>query len=282
MKESDPDELAPADRGRRRLTSADLVRMIRARHEAKAGWVVFEEAPNGTGYHAARYCDALALQTWPSRGLSAIGFEVKVDRADVVRELREPRKADAFQRWCERWWLVVPDATLVDGLALPETWGVMVVRKGKLAVHVEAPALAPETWGKPFVAALARSMVDGLVPRRELDEARQLSEEAIRARVESAVEADRLQRGGAVAELAALKERIAAFQAASGVDLLARWARGAAVGEAVALVLRLLDDKNRLDAFTYTLSSLDDAVGRLRELHTTTRDLLTPAAGGAT
>lgn len=252
-----------------RLTAGDIVGMIRRRYEARAGWTVFEEAANGTGYHAARYCDALVLQTWPSRGLTAHGFEIKVDRRDLMRELREPKKADTFQRWCDRWWIVVPDVDLFDGLALPETWGVMIVKKGKLAVHREAPELKPEPWGKPFVAALARSLTDGLVPKRDLDEARAQSEETIRARIEEALTRDRERRGGADAQLEALRKQVAEFERAAGLELHGGWniPLGKRLGGIVAMLRWLVDDEGRLHAFERTLTDAARVVDQIREVH---------------
>lgn len=265
-----------------KLTAGDLVAMIRKRYEPTAGWTVFEEARNGTGgSHVARYCDALALQTWPSRGLTAHGFEIKVDRRDVLRELRQPRKADAFQRWCDRWWLIVPGLEVIADLPLPETWGVMIAKKGRLAVHREAPELAPEPWGKPFVAALARSLTDGLVPKRELDQARHQNQVELEAKIAQALERDRLHRGGAAAELERLRQRVAEFEERAGVALAAPWAGGQHLGAAVSLLLRLINSDGRPYGLEHALRDLERLVGDLRALDAAVREVLTAPAPAA-
>jgi hypothetical protein len=144
---------------------------------------------------------------------------------------------------------------------------VMIVKKGKLVVHREAPELKPEPWGKPFVAALARSLVAGLVPQRELDAAKQVSEDAIAQRVAAAVAADRERRGGPDAVLAKLQAQVAAFEAAAGVSISDPWDNAKNIGHAVALVRFLLDDAGRLSAFKGHLGGLEHALRQLHDLH---------------
>lgn len=70
------------------------------------------------------------------------GHEVKVSRSDWLTELRDPTKADAWKRYCDKWWLVAPkDVVRGD---LPEGWGWMVPSGKGLRVVVQAPLLTPE------------------------------------------------------------------------------------------------------------------------------------------
>lgn len=84
-------------------------------------------------------------------GRDLVGHEVKVTRADVLAELADLTKADAWQRYCDRWWLVVPHVSLIDGLEIPDTWGVMGPPSGRrtrsMTVHRPAPRLAPADQG---------------------------------------------------------------------------------------------------------------------------------------
>jgi hypothetical protein len=86
------------------------------------------------------------------------GIEIKVSRMDWLRELRKPNKSTAIQKYCDRWWVVVSDKEIVnvDGGELPPTWGLMVVKGGKLYNVVEAPKLKSEPLDRGFVAALLR------------------------------------------------------------------------------------------------------------------------------
>lgn len=92
-----------------------------------------------------------------------IGHEIKVSRADVLSELADPTKADPWARYCDRWWLVVSDPTLIDGLTLPDGWGVMAPPSGRrtrsMTILRPAPRLQPRAQG-PAVTRLAAYVVN--------------------------------------------------------------------------------------------------------------------------
>lgn len=55
------------------------------------------------------------------------GCEVKVSRADWLRELRtEGSKSYAWRQWCSYWWIVVPTADIIKEHELPKEWGLLV------------------------------------------------------------------------------------------------------------------------------------------------------------
>jgi len=70
------------------------------------------------------------------------GHEVKVSRSDWLTELKDPSKAEAWKRYCDRWWLVAPKGVVRDDL--PEDWGLITTTKTGLRVAVQAPVLDPE------------------------------------------------------------------------------------------------------------------------------------------
>ena len=124
--------------------------------------VVVEEVAPGVGWSGVqRWADVLVLGMWPSKGLALEGYEVKASKADLKRELRDPKKHEALARYCDYWWLVVWDESLlVDGI--PETWGVMVTVDGKhgereLKVLKKATKLTPLPWPRAFVCSLVRN-----------------------------------------------------------------------------------------------------------------------------
>ncbi|MGW8431529.1 hypothetical protein ACWGJ9_10600 [Curtobacterium citreum] len=102
--------------------------------------------------------------TWQERG-QIIGHEVKVSRADVVAELNDPTKADAWARYCDQWWLVVSDPSLIDGLDIPEHWGVMAPPSGRqrrrMTVLKDAPTLKPAEKTLALANVLARLLNTG-------------------------------------------------------------------------------------------------------------------------
>ena len=133
----------------------DLIAALRERFPPPE-WALFTEMINGTGFSKRRTADAVAMNTWPSRGLELWGFEIKRSRQDWKRELEDPAKAEVMASNCDRWYLVVDDEKIVQPGELPPAWGLMAPRGGKLAVKVEATKLEPKEWSKPFIAALLR------------------------------------------------------------------------------------------------------------------------------
>ena len=71
-----------------------------------------------------RIIDAIAINTWPSTGFETHGFEIKVNRSDWISELDNPRKAEAFKKYCDRWYLVAP-AGVAEKHEIPPDWGYM-------------------------------------------------------------------------------------------------------------------------------------------------------------
>ncbi len=103
-----------------------------------------------------RTIDAVAVDLWPSGGNAIHGFEVKVSRSDWLAELRDPTKAEAFMRYVDHLWLVVPDAAIVRD-DLPDGWG-LLAGVGSLRVRRRAPRLDPEPMPRSMQAALARAI----------------------------------------------------------------------------------------------------------------------------
>ncbi|MEH0110528.1 hypothetical protein V6N00_12530 [Tersicoccus sp. MR15.9] len=134
----------------KKATAGDVLDTLERSYSPKKDWpsgLFMREvgAPDGK-----RRADALWLPAAVSGavGTGIIGHEVKVSRADVVVELSDPSKAWSWQRYCTQWWLVIPDAKLIDGLELPVSWGVKVaptrVNGRTFTVLRDAPILEPE------------------------------------------------------------------------------------------------------------------------------------------
>lgn len=94
-----------------------------------------------------RRADALWMPFTRSGGSGLVGHEIKVSRADVMVELSDATKSEPWAQFCDRWWLVVSDPALVDGLEIPEAWGIMSPPSGRrtrsMTVIRKAPQLHP-------------------------------------------------------------------------------------------------------------------------------------------
>jgi hypothetical protein len=164
----------------KRITASQVADLLRARY-APPAWAFLEQVRNATGYRKTeRYADGLAMSLWPSRGLEVHGFEVKVSRSDVLKELRDPQKSSPIQRYCDRWWLVLGAAALIQPGELPATWGLMVVRgTTQLRAVTEAPQLEAAPLDRGFIASILRNFEQGYVPRRLLVESQETSEQRV-------------------------------------------------------------------------------------------------------
>ena len=132
-----------------------------------------EHVKDGAGFAHRRIADFIAVDCWPTGGIELHGHEVKVSRSDWLHELKQPDKAEAFKRYMDRWWLVVPDVGIVKPGELPEGWGLLVLSRRStmgawpnyherrieetLRAKVQAPRLDPDPLPKEMLATLVRS-----------------------------------------------------------------------------------------------------------------------------
>lgn len=139
-------------------TAKDVITMLRRHYiadETRPGGIFAPEiqAPAGN-----RRADLIWQGCTASSGHELVGHEVKVTRADLLAELADPTKSDPWQKYCDRWYLVVLHPSLIDGLELPPTWGVMAPPSGRrtrsMTVTVKAPKLKPAGQA-PAYATLA-------------------------------------------------------------------------------------------------------------------------------
>lgn len=221
------------DKQAKKTTEADIVALLRKRYCQDAGngpaAVLIPQVRNAAGFDATRTADALAMQLWPSRGLHLEGFEIKCSRADVLKELKQPEKAEVIARWCERWWLVIADASFLKDGELPAEWGLLVRHGSRLICQKEAPVRdVPKELPKTFLAALLRQ-VD-----RELHRP---GEDALRAEYERGVKSGEASSGWDGKELERLKAAVAEFEELAGVKIGAGDARLRNSAAAVRLVL---------------------------------------------
>lgn len=204
-----------------KLTSFDLEQMIRKRHSGDA-WVVLGEVSNSTGFARSRSADVVALGTWPSRGLDLHGFEIKVSRSDLLSELAKPEKADGVGKYCSYWWLVVSDAKIVDGVAIPGTWGVLAPRNRILREIKRPEKLEARPWTPAFAASLIRNYSRGMVSVKELEKERVERDAIIREEVKKARDRDESQSGANLKAYERLQERVRVAEQIIGCDF-SRW-----------------------------------------------------------
>jgi hypothetical protein len=161
-----------------KYTERQMLDYLHKRYSFEIGngrrYAVAEHVKDDAGFYHKRVADFISIDCWPGGqgdGIQLHGHEVKVSRSDWLHELKDPEKAEAFKRYMDRWWLVVPDLAIVKPFELPEDWGLLSLVKEtipgwgshptragfQLRVKVQAPRLSPEPLPKPMLATLMRA-----------------------------------------------------------------------------------------------------------------------------
>jgi hypothetical protein len=109
------------------------------------------------GFSAERTADALGVGLWPSRGCYLYGFELKASRADWLKELKTPAKAEAFVPYCDYWYIVAPDG-VVKPAELPPGWGLLLPWRADNLTAVVGAQLneSPKKMPRGMLAALVK------------------------------------------------------------------------------------------------------------------------------
>lgn len=123
-------------------------------------WGFYREVSSATGaVEGKRRADAIAVNTFPSKGWEAVYFELKVSRGDLRRELRNPEKAK-LTRFCTESFIVVPaprKLVIPDLTELPRGWGLIEVGTGKPVTIVEAAKKVAAEPDMDFTRSLLRA-----------------------------------------------------------------------------------------------------------------------------
>lgn len=208
-------------------TSDDLEQSLRTRF-CPPEWAFIPQVRNGTGYlKTPRTADALAMGLWPSRGLHLHGFEIKVNRGDWIRELKNPQKAEELAQFCDFWWIVAPQ-DIIKAEEVPVTWGLMVPFGMTTKIIKQAQQLTPETVDKLFLAALLRRAQEVVTPEAKIKAS--FEEGKIKGREDFKQEFEYATR-----DYRELQKAVSVFEKKSGVSI-DNW-NCAEIGEAVRMVL---------------------------------------------
>lgn len=217
------------------------------------GWALLEEVRESVGHGSKRSADAIAMTTWESRGLELHGFELKASRADWLRELASPEKCEPITRFCDRWWIVASDASIVLDGELPPAWGLLVLRGKVLQTVTEAPKReAVPAPDRGFLAALLRRATEQFATMVPQDEVSEL----VRAKVEATI----IQRSYEpdVAALRSRAELLDLFEAKLGVKI---W--GVHQVEQLAHAYALIQ---AVDGLRWKMSQLEQAASTAGEI----------------
>lgn len=217
------------------VTREDVDHALRVRFAAPE-WALLFEVRNGTGFTRSRTrtADAIAMSLWPSHGLELHGFEVKVSRADWLRERKDPSKADEIAKYCDRWSLVAGDASIVQPGELPGAWGLYVLRGGKLRCEKEPAKLEAVPLDRLLLAGLLRRATEASSPD---DDSIRRWKDSIRREIREGAERETAEKVSAYRRgMEGAQQRLAEFERAAGIQIAA-WENHTKIGEAVRFVL---------------------------------------------
>lgn len=124
------------------MTERTMLDALRRHYDtggAARRYVVAEQVKSDGWWDARRTADFIAVDLWKTGRYEIHGHEVKISRSDWLRELKEPSKAAEFAAHVNRWWIVVPDASIVRDGELPLSWGLLVLGPSGFVVARKAP-----------------------------------------------------------------------------------------------------------------------------------------------
>ena len=109
------------------MDSKKILALLAARF-APPEWTMFYEVRTHMGMNSGglRIIDALAIDTYPSRGHKIIAFEVKCFRKDFLREMEDPTKRQFFVNYSNEFYFVAPK-NVIRKDEVPEDCGLFTV-----------------------------------------------------------------------------------------------------------------------------------------------------------
>lgn len=232
-----------------RWTETTVLDAIEPRYR-KAGnggsgeYAFMRQVRNDAGFDASRTFDAVAVHLWPSRGFVVEVIEVKVSRADWLRELKNPAKAEAAHAVGDRFIVAAP-AGIVHPDELPPGWGLLEVTAKRVRMTVPPKTHTKgkrTTFRAGFTVAMLRA-AGATALRTPDDVAVQQRVDALRAQLE-AQHAERLE--VAERQCIARAEAALAFVSASRVYLHGDVDHARREGLRVAAALRADADRGHL------------------------------------
>lgn len=232
-----------------KVTAGDIRKALTERY-CEPDWYLGFEVGNGCGSDIERHADAIAICPYPSRGYEALGFEIKVSKQDLKREIEQPAKAEALAKYCNYWFLVVPKG-LTDDIQIPEPWGIIEYIDGKLRQKKKA-AFFKNTIDIGFCCAFIRGI------RRKDDKD---LKEAMAYRKRMQIEHLDMEVRNKLHDYEKLQERLEMLKKRTGIDLTNQYWLDEYDIDAMALAKRLLashDDISMICSVKHLTSDLTE------------------------
>lgn len=103
-----------------KINALEVKNILRKKYSMPEYEIFFEVSSSTGNGNNTRYADAVAFNTFSSRGYKITGFEIKVNRSDLLKELKSPEKAEKIFKYCDEWYLVVANGILKETDEVPD------------------------------------------------------------------------------------------------------------------------------------------------------------------
>lgn len=224
-------------------------------------WVFLTQVRSSTG-SASRIADAMAFNMFGSTGYEILGFEIKVSRSDWLSELKHMSKSNEIMSYCDKWFLVVSDAKIVQDGELPKNWGLIVLKDGKLVQKVRATPQKAEPMPMYFIASILRRSGNEIEKIRSQSVKREdIASELEQARKKGYEDARGYDGRKVDNDLKELRALVSEFEKASGTEL-STW-RGKEYAKTLGTYVKLAMDLNE-KTLDYDTRLIESAIKSLQ------------------
>lgn len=148
-------------------TASDLLDRLRHKYGDRQRYAFLTEVGNATGMYCRSWVDAVVVNLWPSDGLYRHGFEIKVSRGDLVKELQTPSKNEWVRAHCHSFTFVAPKSIVKDASELPKGAGWLYPRGDNLVTGRVAELRQDAVLDELLLAAFIRSAVKSIDDDRQ-------------------------------------------------------------------------------------------------------------------
>ena len=142
------------------MTAKDIAKAIRQKKNSARQYVIVEEVNITTGF-ASRRLDVVILDCFESHGFEIEGIEIKISRADLMRELKMPEKHEKFYQHLDLYTLAAPEWLIKQEKdKMPKEWGLLAVNEEGKATYIRKPKRLHESLSpidRGFFASFVRA-----------------------------------------------------------------------------------------------------------------------------
>ncbi|MBQ3342475.1 MAG: hypothetical protein IJG84_11305 [Kiritimatiellae bacterium] len=174
------------------ITADDILSLLAEKYSDAQRYICAAEVSPRTGAWERRI-DLMVMNCFHSEEYKIQGFEIKISKEDLKRELMDPDKHAVFFKEIDYYWIVAPDTVLDKLDIIPPKWGVMKVTRTEdgfklvtarkpIALHDEV--ISDRVISRPFAASILRSFINHSLGGKARAQEREELRKSIRAEVE--------------------------------------------------------------------------------------------------